>query len=262
MSASGWPARPAYLRAAARDAEGRSEFRGRLRPGRHDDHEALLLPELRRLLLRCNQEIEAEALDGPSAVLGPVPAEPLDPHPRAVGNQRRVHGHDASARLGLGERCGQPVVELPVSRAAGDVVRHPEAPPPGLRPEEGGLLGRGEDALVAPGHGGERATRAQRAPPAVTAVATDLRRVPELRASNHGERQARNEQAQDTPRAPSASRAKPRTVVLEPLELERIDDDGGSPIALHWQGASLRGSATRSNRHAGCKPLGKDAAGG
>src|SRR5436309_2585048 len=127
MSARGWPGRPACLRAAARDAERRSEFRGRLRPGRHDEHEA----------------------------------------------------------------------------------------------------------LVAPGHGGERATRAQRAPPAVTEVAIELRRVPELRASNHGERQARNEQAQDTPRAPSASRAKPRTVVLEPLELERIDDDGGSPIALH-----------------------------
>src|SRR5437016_6012657 len=247
------------LRPAPRDAERPgacgSEIRGRLRSGRNDDHEPLLFPELRGLLLGRDQEVQAEALDGRPAVLGPVPAEPLDPHPRAVGNERRIHCHDSGARLGFGERRGQPVVELPVFRAAGDVVRHLEAPPPGLRPEEGGLLGRGEDALVAARHGGEGATRALRAPPAVTEVAIELGRVPELRACHRGEPQARQEQAPRAHRAPPACHAKPRTVVLQPPQLERIDDDDGSPIAAH--GTSLRRSVTPSNRHAGCKPRGE-----
>src|SRR5437773_5515066 len=249
------------LRPAPRDAERarpfRGETRGRLHSGWNDDHEAHLLAELRRFLLRRDQEVQAEALDGPPAVLGPVPAEPLDPHPRAVGNERRVHCHDAGARLSLGERRGQPVVELPVFRAAGDVARHREAPPPGLHPEEGRLLGRGEDALVAARHGGERAARALRAPPTVTEVARERRRVAALRARHRGEPHARNQQTPCARRAPPACNTKPRAVVPEPLQLERIDDDGGSPVVAHGMARLLDGTRYQATAMPGANLRGR-----
>src|SRR5947209_1203063 len=187
----------------------------------------------------------------------PRPAEPRDPHPRAVGNERRVHCHDAGARLGLGERRGQPVVELPVFRAAGDVARHREAPPPGLHPEEGRLLGRGEDALVAARHGGERAARALRAPPTVTEVARERRRVPALRARHRGEPHARHQQAPRARRAPPACNAKPRAVVPEPLQLERIDDDGGSPVVAHGMARLLDGTRYQATAMPGANLRGR-----
>src|ERR1051325_4431925 len=99
---------------------------------RDDDHEAVLLAESHRVLFGGGQEIQAKALDGGAAVLGLVPAETLDPDPRAIGNQLWIDRDDAQLRSGLPERRGEAVIVLPVGFAAGEVLRHREASAPRL----------------------------------------------------------------------------------------------------------------------------------
>src|SRR5262249_8027007 len=148
---------------------------------RDDDHEAVLLPELHRLALRLGEEIEAEALDGRAAILGLIPAHPLDPHPRPVRDELRVDGDDAAAGIGLPERRRDAVVEASVRRAPRDVHRDGEAAAPRLGADGRRLFRRGEDVLVAPREGGERDVRALRGLPALTTLArhaVEARRLP------------------------------------------------------------------------------------
>src|SRR5438445_5084569 len=66
--------------------------------GGNDDREAVLLAEGHGVLQRGRQHVQAEALDRAATVLGLEPAEALDPHARAVRDQRRVDGDDARRR--------------------------------------------------------------------------------------------------------------------------------------------------------------------